>query len=60
MFANFTVIDAPNTTSECIYGFEIKRESGGTGTVYFGYSSGDNNVYGFDADIVIFAQEFMS
>lgn len=60
MFANFIVIDAPNTTSQCTYGFEVKREGGGTGTLYFGYSMADNDIFGYDTDIVIFAQEFIA
>lgn len=53
----FTAVDFPNTTNTCTYGFEIKRETGGTGTVYFGYSQGDNSNWGFDADILITATE---
>jgi len=50
-------VDFPNTTSTCTYGFEFKRETGGAGTVYFGYTQGDNSNWGFDADIVIIAEE---
>ena len=50
-------VDFPNTTSTCTYGFEFKRETGGSGTVHFGKSSGDNSNWGFDADIVIIAEE---
>lgn len=57
MMVNFTVVDIPGTTSECTYGFEAMRESGGTGTLYFGYSSGDSAIWGFDINIVIIAQE---
>lgn len=53
----FNVVDFPNTTNTCTYGFEFKRETGGTGTVYFGYSQGDNSDWGFDADILITATE---
>ena len=53
----FTVIDFPGTTSACTYGFEFKRETGGAGTAYFGYSAGDSSNWGFDADIVIIAEE---
>ena len=53
----FTVIDFPSTTSACTYGFEFKRETGGAGTAYFGYSAGDSSNWGFDADIVIIAEE---
>lgn len=53
----FNAVDFPNTTNTCTYGFEFKRETGGTGTVYFGYSQGDNSDWGFDADILITATE---
>jgi hypothetical protein len=53
----WNVVDFPNTTSTCIYGFDFKRETGGGGTVYFGYSQGDNSNWGFDADILITATE---
>jgi hypothetical protein len=57
---NFIVVDAPNTTSACVYGFEVKRESGGAGTIYFGYSNTDTSNFGFDSDIVIVAQEIVA
>ena len=50
-------VDFPSTTSTCTYGFEFKRETGGAGTMYFGYTQGDNSNWGFDADIVIIAEE---
>jgi hypothetical protein len=50
-------VDFPNTTSTCTYGFEFKRETGGGGTVHFGKSNGDNSNWGFDADILIIAEE---
>lgn len=53
----WTVIDFPNTTSTCEYGFESKPEGGNT--TYWGYSQGDNGSWGFDADIVIIAQEIL-
>lgn len=53
----FTVIDAPGTTSQCTYGFQAKRETGGNGTMYFGYSSSDNSDWGWDTNINIIAQE---
>jgi hypothetical protein len=57
MFATFTVIDFPNTTSTCTYGFDFKRETGGGGVVYFGYSAGDSSNWGFDTDVLIIAEE---
>lgn len=54
---NLCVLDNPGTTSTCTYGFEYKREAGGTGVMYFGYSSGDSSLWGFDTDIVIVAEE---
>ena len=54
---HMTVIDNPGTTSTCTYGFEYKRETGGTGVMYFGYSAGDNGNWGWDTDIVIVAEE---
>ena len=54
---NFIVVDAPATTSTCTYGFEIMRETGGTGTLSIGYSTNDSSIWGFDTDIVIVAQE---
>lgn len=49
------VIDFPNTTSSTVYGFETKPEGGNTTT--FGQSANDNGTWGYDADIVIIAQE---
>ena len=57
MWVNFITMDLPGTTSACEYGFECMRESGGTGTLYFGYSAGDSSIWGFDHDILIMAQE---
>jgi hypothetical protein len=51
----WTVIDFPNTTSAVSYGFESKPEN--TNTTYWGYSGGDSTAWGWDADIVIVAQE---
>ncbi len=53
----FTVIDAPSTISQCTYGFQAKRETGGNGTMYFGYSMSDNSDWGWDTNINIIAQE---
>lgn len=55
--AQWQSIDVPGTTSTIDYGFEAMRESGGTGTMYFGYSAGDSSAWGFDIDIVITAWE---
>ncbi len=55
--AQWQSIDTPGTTSTIDYGFEAMRESGGTGTMYFGYSAGDSSAWGFDIDIVITAWE---
>ena len=49
------VIDFPNTTSAVTYGFETNPEGGNT--TYYGYTASDNSTWGFDADIVIVAQE---
>ena len=57
MTQNFFVLDTPGTVSLCTYGFEFRRESGGTGNVYFGYSAGDSTVWGFNTNITITAQE---
>ena len=57
---NFTVVDAPSTTSACVYGFDFKRETGGSGNMYFGYSAGDSSNWGFDSDIVIVAEEIVA
>ena len=53
----FVVWDAPNTTSTCTYGFEWKRETGGGGTMYFGYSQGNGSNWGFDTDVTLIAEE---
>lgn len=39
------------------YGFDFKRETGGGGTVYFGYSAGDSTQWGVDTDVLIIAEE---
>ena len=57
MWWQMRMIDKPNTTGSVSYGFEFKRETGGTGTVYFGYSSGDNSNWGYSSDILITATE---
>jgi hypothetical protein len=59
MWVNFFALDLPGTTSACEYGFECMRETGGTGVLYFGYSSGDSAVWGYDTDILIVAQEIL-
>lgn len=57
MWVYFPALDQPNTTAQLEYGFEVMRESGGTGTLYFGNSAGDTAIWGFDHDIFIMAQE---
>lgn len=52
---SWTVMDFPNTTNTCAYGFEHNPEGGNT--TYFGYSSSDNGTWGFNANILITAQE---
>ena len=52
---NWLAVDLPNTTSECVYGFETYPQSTNTST--FGYSAGDSNVWGWETDIVITATE---
>lgn len=54
---SFYVIDSPATTSACTYGFEFKRETGGGGIMYFGYTAGDNSNWGWDTNINLVAQE---
>lgn len=49
------VVDFPNTTSAVTYGFETNPEGGNT--TYYGYTASDNGTWGFDADIVVVAQE---
>ena len=49
------VVDFPNTTSAVTYGFESRPESGNTTS--WGYSATDASSWGWDADIVIVAQE---
>ena len=57
MFSMWDVIDEPGTTSAVTYGFDFKRETGGTGNVYFGFSAGDNADWGFSSDVIIVAEE---
>lgn len=59
MWISFPALDHPNTISSCQYGFELMRESGGTGTLYLGYSATDLAIIGFNHDIVIVAQEIV-
>jgi hypothetical protein len=49
------IVDFPGTTSALQYGFETRPEGGNT--TGFGYSIGDNSIWGFDSDILIVAQE---
>jgi hypothetical protein len=50
-----TAYDFPATTGVCTYGFETFPEGGNT--TYFGASGSNNGTWGWDADIVIIAQE---
>jgi hypothetical protein len=53
---SWTVVDYPGIAGTAIdYGFESRPE--GANTTYWGYSGSDNNSWGWDADIVIVAQE---
>ncbi len=56
-FATWWVYDHPNTTTVCYYGFEFKRETGGGGTMFFGYSQDNNSNWGMDSNITIMAEE---
>jgi len=49
------VIDYPNSTGVCTYGFESYPE--GSNATYWGYSGGNSGTWGYDADIVIIATE---
>jgi hypothetical protein len=50
-----TAYDFPATTGVCTYGFETFPEGGNT--TFFGSSGSNNGTWGWDADIVIIAQE---
>jgi hypothetical protein len=52
---SWNVIDFPNTTATCTYGFQHFPEGGHT--TFFGYSNSNNGTWGFDANILIIAQE---
>lgn len=58
MTCMWTCYDSPGTTTAQTYGWQYRRESGGSGTIYFNYSSGDNSTYGFVSPNIIIAQEF--
>ena len=49
--------DDPGSTATQSYGFTYHRETGGSGTMYFGYSNGDNGTWGFHHPITIIARE---
>jgi hypothetical protein len=49
------ILDAPGSTAAHTYGFQHFPE--GSHTTYFGYSSSNNGTWGFDANILIVAQE---
>jgi len=57
MTCMWTCFDSPATTAAQTYGWQYRREGGGSGTCYFGYSSGDNSTFGFVTPITIIAQE---
>lgn len=49
--------DIPNSTATQTYGFDYRRETGGSGTQYFGYTQGDNSNWGIHSPILIIAEE---
>ena len=49
--------DDPNSTSQQTYGFTYRREAGGSGTIYFGYSKNNNTIYAFHTNVMIIARE---
>jgi hypothetical protein len=51
---SFTVYDAPATTSAIQYGFHVSNEGG---TMVFGYSDVDDSGWGWNANIIIIAEE---
>lgn len=56
-YCYWTAYDIPGTTATQTYGFDYRRETGGTGTQYFGYSAGDNSNWGIHSPIIIIAEE---
>ena len=49
--------DDPNSTATQTYGFTYSRETGGSGTIYFGYSYTNNSSWGFHHPVTIIARE---
>ena len=49
--------DVPNSTATQTYGFTYSRETGGSGTIYFGYSYTNNSSWGFHHPVTIIARE---
>ena len=49
--------DDPGSTATQTYGFTYSRETGGSGTIYFGYSNGNNSSWGFHHPVTIIARE---
>jgi len=60
MYVEFDAIDEPGTTSAVTYGWEYKRETGGAGNLCFGYSCGDNTIWGFSTKVMVTAEEFQN
>jgi hypothetical protein len=53
----FTAVDTPGTTGTVIYTPYVKQESSGTGTMYWGHSSGNTANWGFHHWYTITAME---
>ena len=49
--------DDPSSTSQQTYGFTYRRETGGSGTIYFVHSMNNSGVYGFSCPVLIIARE---
>ena len=49
--------DDPGSTAQQTYGFTYRRESGGSGSIYFGYSVNNNSIYAFHTNVMIIARE---
>lgn len=54
---SFTTYDLPNTTSQCTYGFQVYRENSDAGSIYIGYTQGNNSTWGMTGRVVIVAEE---
>jgi len=57
LYCDWFCYDIPNSTATQTYGFDYRRETGGSGTIYFGYTSGDNSNWGIHSPILIIAEE---